>query len=227
MFPEFKKIPRLRREVTITEKLDGTNGLVAVYELSDFLSPGFANNFQWFTRIGALVIAAGSKSRWLNPSSAGDNYGFCKWVEANAEELAKLGPGLHYGEWWGQGIQRGYGLTEKRFSLFNTYRWKDNPDLPKCCHVVPVLYKGVFHTEVVNQLVEDLKQIGSQAAPGYKDAEGVIVYHDASKQYYKQTCEDDDQPKEQVKLAKTHGPRNSAGRRKEQVAIAFPDRRQK
>ena len=34
-----------------------------------------------------------------------------------------LVPGRHFGEWWGSGIQRGYGLDEKTFSLFNAYRW--------------------------------------------------------------------------------------------------------
>ena len=52
-------------------------------------------------------------------------FGFARWVETNRERLITLlGPGLHFGEWWGSGIQRGYGLTkgDKRFSLFNVER---------------------------------------------------------------------------------------------------------
>jgi hypothetical protein len=79
-----------------------------------------------------------SRSRWITPDD--DNFGFAAWVEANRDELLTLGPGRHFGEWWGSGIQRGYGLPkgEKRFSLFNVSRWGESR--PACCHVVPVLY---------------------------------------------------------------------------------------
>ncbi len=100
-FEPFPKIGRLTRECVITEKLDGTNAQVIITEDGR--------------------IAAGSRTRLITP--AGDNMGFARWVQEHAEELITgLGPGRHFGEWWGQKIQRAYGLTEKRFSLFNTTR---------------------------------------------------------------------------------------------------------
>ena len=95
-FVAFDKIPRLRRNVIVSEKIDGTNAIVWIGE--DF-----------------TTIRAGSRSRWITPED--DNYGFARWVAANRDELLKLGPGYHYGEWWGAGIQRRYGLDHKRFSL--------------------------------------------------------------------------------------------------------------
>ena len=94
IFPEFKgfkKIARLSRDNIITEKIDGTNGVIFIDE---------NNN-----------IFAGSKNIWLGDHT--DNHGFWHWVMDNKEELLKLGKGYHYGEWWGKGIQRGYGLNEK------------------------------------------------------------------------------------------------------------------
>lgn len=167
-FKEFKKIPRLNREVFVTEKLDGTNACVVV---SDDGS-----------------VAAQSRSRFITPEN--DNYGFAKWVAAHAEELKQLGPGYHYGEWWGQGIQRNYGLTEKRFSLFNVDRW--SAERPACCHVVPVITKAVGF-ETVNEALSWLGRNGSVAAPGFMKPEGVIAYHTASGQYFKATLERDDE----------------------------------
>jgi hypothetical protein len=117
-FVPFPKMARLSREIIITEKLDGTNAQVFIGEDG--------------------LIRAGSRTRWITPED--DNYGFARWVHNHADELRGLGPGRHFGEWWGQGIQRNYSLTEKRFSLFNVSRWGE--ERPACCHVVPVLYRG-------------------------------------------------------------------------------------
>ena len=116
-FVGFSKIARLSREMVITEKIDGTNGCIFIGEDGEFL--------------------VGSRSRWITPEN--DNHGFARWVYDHKNELMSLGPGRHFGEWWGSGIQRGYGLTkgEKRFSLFNVKRWKE--ERPSCCYVVPVL----------------------------------------------------------------------------------------
>ena len=74
--------------------------------------------------------------------------------EANA--LAEeLGEGVHRGEWWGNGIQRGYGLQngDKRFSLFNVHRWEGlEADSVPGLGVVPVLWRGPFDT--INVRVE-------------------------------------------------------------------------
>jgi hypothetical protein len=178
-FREFQKIARLSRDVIVTEKIDGTNGLVYVSE-------------------DGTHVMAGSRNRWLSPEKSLDNFGFAAWVRDNATELLKLGPGYHYGEWWGAGIGRRYDLTEKRFSLFN----------PKYCqeaeaarsrdvalYTVPVLYIGPFDTGLIEGLLTALAISGSQAAPGFMKPEGVVIYHTASRSLFKKTIEKDEAPK--------------------------------
>lgn len=185
-FVEFPKIARLSREVVVTEKIDGTNAQVCIGDDG--------------------TVRAGSRNRWITPED--DNFGFAAWVRDHADELAALGPGRHFGEWWGSGIQRGYGLPkgEKRFSLFNTGRWVqdggDRPPLadgqryaPLCCHVVPVLWRGEFDTTVIHGLLAELREFGSDAAPGFMKPEGLIVYHVAGNLYFKKTIEKDEEPK--------------------------------
>ena len=175
-FEKFKSIPRYNREVCITEKIDGTNAQVFVYEEGDHRR-----------------CRAGSRNRWITPDD--DNYGFAKWVADNEEELTHLGIGRHYGEWWGSGIQRRYGLEEKRFSLFNTHLWSDEKDnRPGCCHVVPVLrYAKLGEAELVADVLNELQEQGSWAAPGFDNPEGVVIYHMASGQYFKQTLGKEEQ----------------------------------
>lgn len=195
-FQEFAKIPRLSRECVITEKLDGTNAQVSIMAV-----PGLDDNCitiepNAYTVIAATgvqyLLRAGSRNRWITPEQ--DNYGFAKWACAHAQELVDgLGEGIHYGEWWGQGIQRKYGLAEKRFSLFNTARWGQTR--PGCCHVVPVLYQGLFTTQAVEDAVERLRRDGSVAAPGWMSPEGVVVFHTASGHLYKKTLLNDEKPK--------------------------------
>jgi hypothetical protein len=172
-FVEFPKIPRLNREIIITEKLDGTNGVVHIDENGG--------------------VFAGSRTRWITPDD--DNYGFARWVQEHADELRTgLGIGTHFGEWWGQGIQRRYGLTEKRFSLFNVHRWTDDVR-PPCCHVVPTLYRGPFDQDAVRYQLDGLRSNGSAAAPGFMKPEGVVVFHVPSQNLYKVTLEKDEEPK--------------------------------
>jgi hypothetical protein len=106
----------------------------------------------------------------------------------------QLGPGRHFGEWWGSGIGRGYGLAkgEKRFSLFNTKRWSADV-VPDGLHVVPVLYEGRFSTLLADNLLARLREHGSVAAPGFMRPEGIIVWHDAARCYFKATVEKDDE----------------------------------
>ena len=177
-FVGFPKVPRLSRDIVVTEKLDGTNSQIYIPESISY------------TAVGVLV---GSRNRWITPED--DNYGFCKWVYKNLDELVKLGPGHHFGEWWGQGIQRGYGLKEKRFSLFNTSRWRDNPDLPSCCHVVPVLYEGPFDTNAIDTELHMLTHTGSKAEIGYMNPEGIMIFHTAANRYFKKTILNDDKHK--------------------------------
>ena len=171
-FAEFPRIARLSREIVISEKLDGTNAQIGITEEG--------------------LIYFGSRTRWLTPGD--DNYGFARWGTEHREELLQLGPGRHFGEWWGQGVQRKYGMTEKRFSLFNTSRW-DNAERPACCSVVPTLHRGEFSDRAVASALEDLRENGSKAAPGFMKPEGVVVFHTAGGMYFKKTLEKDSEPK--------------------------------
>ena len=173
-FKPFDKIARLNREVIVTEKIDGTNALV------------------WVSEDGT-ELRAGSRTRWIVPGD--DNFGFAAWVQQNCDDLLRLGPGYHYGEWWGMGIQRRYGLTEKRFSLFNVSRWGDAETRPACCGVVPELARGIGLAEVVGSALERLRTEGSVAAPGFMQPEGVVAYHTASGQLFKVTLTGDEAPK--------------------------------
>ena len=163
-FIPFAKIPRLYKECTITEKIDGTNAIIHI------------------TDDGEMFI--GSRNRWLSADS--DNFGFHRWTTENHDELVKLGPGLHRGEWWGSGVGRGYNLPkgEKRFSLFNVNLWNED-NIPACCHVVPTLYVGEFDSAEVNKAMMYLLSGGSHASPGFMAPEGVMVYMSSASQYFK------------------------------------------
>lgn len=193
-FVEFPKMARLSRDSIITEKIDGTNGQIRITDDGEFL--------------------VGSRTRWITPQD--DNHGFARWCYEHKDELLTLGPGSHFGEWWGAGIRRKYGLKEKRFSLFNVSRWClhgntpqiiSQPDapvvkyqdvLPPCCGLVPVLYKGLFTTNAVDDCIAYLVEHGSQAAPGFKDPEGLVVYHTAAQFCFKKTIKNDESPKSKV-----------------------------
>lgn len=175
-FVEFPKIHRLNRETVITEKIDGTNAQIYINDTGD-------------------RVFAGSRSRWITPDE--DNFGFARWVAERHDELLKLGPGSHFGEWWGAGIQRRYGLTEKRFSLFNVGRWTDDAidkygPRPECCGVVPVLARGVLLDVDVRAVLESLRVGGSVAAPGFDKPEGIVIFHEPSRALYKMTLDKND-----------------------------------
>jgi len=182
---KFSKIARLNRDCVITEKIDGSNAVIYIGEDEEFLT--------------------GSRNRWITPEN--DNMGFSSWANENKEELLKLGQGYHYGEWIGQGIQRNYGLKEKRFYLFNVGKWVDkreSPELkendkrqycPDCCYVVPILYTGFFDTNKIQKVLENLKINGSVAVNGFNKPEGIIIFHTHSRTLFKVTCENDEKPK--------------------------------
>jgi hypothetical protein len=200
-FLPYPKTPRLygNKEIIVTEKIDGTNAAIQIIPLSNLEDPHL-QEYKITAEAHDCVLVAQSRNRIITPTV--DNAGFAKWVSDNAEKLVELlGVGVHRGEWWGQGIQRGYGLKEKRFSLFNTFRhgglcrggdgpdhWQ-NEELPNL-GIVPELWHGTFDTTWIDLLVRDLVENGSKAAPGFK-AEGVIVFHEASGHIYKVMCEND------------------------------------
>lgn len=172
MFQPFPKIARFSRDIIVTEKIDGTNAQVEVLEDGRVL--------------------AGSRTRYITP--ADDNFGFAAWVKENEDALRELGPGRHFGEWWGRGIQRNYGQAQRRFSLFNVSRWA-RECRPACCDIVPVLYAGPMNQVVVHELIDKLRSEGSVAAPGFMKPEGIMIFHTAANIMLKKTIEDDDLPK--------------------------------
>lgn len=179
-FEAWPKIPRLNRGMYITEKIDGTNACVIITDDG--------------------LVGAQSRTRLITPEQ--DNYGFAGWVKRNEDALRDiLGPGRHFGEWWGSGIQRKYGLTgdQKRFSLFNTSRWCETDFSPvKGLGMVPLLATGNFSTQLIEDTLADLKRRGSAAAPGFMDPEGIVVYLSSARAMFKVTVKNDEVPKGQA-----------------------------
>lgn len=193
-FHPWGKTARLFRDITITEKIDGTNAQIYIEDVTDEgievypshirdgeVTAGAVNAFGrslpglvYADAHGQLLyVRAGSRKRWVTADD--DNFGFARFVYDNVAELVKLGEGRHYGEWWGSGIQRGYALPQghKVFSLFNTTKWYANPLIqeinggilhPHTLTVVPVLAEGAFNEEIVREVAEDLQAWGSAAA---------------------------------------------------------------
>ena len=86
-FVPFQKIARLNRGMTVTEKIDGSNAAIGIAEDGE--------------------VYAQSRKQLIFPGKSTDNFGFAGWVAEHADELREgLGEGLHFGEWWGAGIQR-------------------------------------------------------------------------------------------------------------------------
>lgn len=190
-FREWPKSPRLNRTAVVTEKIDGTNAGIHIEEDG--------------------TVTAQSRSRLIYPGKQTDNAGFAAWVDECKEALADiLGPGLHFGEWWGQGIQRGYDMDHKVFSLFNTSRWGEgaeydlrdedfNPLFPEL-QCVPTIFEGEFAeaVELVPGFLGDLKDNGSFANPFYDNPEGIMIYHTAANLSFKVTIKNDEVPKSTV-----------------------------
>lgn len=179
-FESFQKLARLSREVVITEKIDGTNGCIAIGDLGEFF--------------------VGSRTRWITPED--DNFGFARWAHENRDELLKLGPGRHFGEWW-----------------------------PACCHVVPVLFQGIFTQQAVDSTLALLASEGSRAAPGFMDPEGIVLFHTAASALFKKTLKGDEEGKHaeahppKPKLPKPPKDPSKGGRRVAQLPFEGPDRR--
>jgi hypothetical protein len=147
-----------KMQMVITQKIHGTNACVVIIP----------------NETGELEIRAQSRTRFVYIGD--DNYGFAAWVDANKAELVEtLGPGYHYGEWAGIGINSGEGLTEKIFVLFDFWKFPVERPLPKGCVVVPILYQGAADLAEVEKAMEDLKTNGSKLAPGFMRPEGVVI----------------------------------------------------
>lgn len=179
-FQAWPSIPRLKRGMIVTEKIDGTNAAINI-DPED----------------GSITVQ--SRKRLI--TSDDDNFGFARWVHDNAGVLTDvLGPGRHFGEWWGRGVQRGYELEHKKFSLFNVQRWRNEftNELHEDIHrvdnldVVPVLHRGAFNITTIDHVLNDLETHGSYVKEGYMKPEGVVVFHVASRTTYKVLIENDE-----------------------------------
>jgi hypothetical protein len=197
----FGKISRLFRDGVYTEKIDGTQLGVGVMLVKDGMR-GHPDLDSPAVKLGKYsdgteyAIYAQSRNRLISPFD--DNYSSAAWVHDNAETLAAdLGPGLHFGEWWGHGIQRNYGQRQKFFSLFNVQKWEPVAESFKTPNLrtVPVLSRFTFSTAEASRVLTDLAMNGSHAAPGYMNPEGIVVFHPASQSLFKATIDNDSRPK--------------------------------
>lgn len=173
-FKSFSEIIKLSSMITITEKIHGTNAQIFVHPDTN-------------------EVQAGSRERWVTPED--DNFGFARWAKDNEEALVlSLGPGRHFGEWYGSGINSGYSLSEKRLALFDQ-RFGDAEsevmwtNRPANVHLTPILYKGIWKENIISDTMAALKLGGSVAAPGYMKPEGVVVRFERNGAMFKQVFE--------------------------------------
>lgn len=216
-FQAWPKTPRLFRDIVITEKIDGTNAAINIQKY-DTKSPPEGDNCNAFAHVSGegdemYCVGAQSRNRLIFPAgwdgnNNADNAGFARWVDQNAQRLYDLlGPGRHYGEWWGRSVGRKYDMNHNIFSLFNTNKWGE---ITKAIgqtfgepyelgdgriNSVPVLYQGPFDQGQIESALWRLRKDGSQAAPGFLNPEGICVYHTQSKQVYKVTLDNNDKGK--------------------------------
>lgn len=172
-WPKTLQISKVLGNVTVTEKIDGTNACLV------------------FDADGNMF--AQSRNRVITPAS--DNQGFARWAYRYQEELFHiLGEGRHFGEWWGKGIGRKYGMEHNVFSLFNVGRfYKTGPDgldsmstraqgtsIFDQVSAVPHLFTGEYGSDAMKAAVTDLQDNNSKAAAqhgiDFADPEGVCFY---------------------------------------------------
>lgn len=167
-YPSFPSIERLENLYChITEKVDGTNGLIKI----------------------SRYVCFGSRNRYITPED--DNNGFAKFFSKYQKELFSVfntidkeyppngidAPLNIYGEWFGKGIQRGYGLAEKHFMPFSEFLATKLIDAGVPNIKMPVtLYSGKFSIATLDGCMNKLKDEGSQVIPGYNRPEGVVIY---------------------------------------------------
>ena len=165
---EFKPFGKIPREnpllVTITEKIDGTNACIVIKD--------------------GEVVGVQSRKRFITPDS--DNFGFASWVNEHKAALLALGDGYHYGEWAGPGIQKNpRNLKDRRFFLFNVFKWGEHNPPPVGCEVVSVLFNGELSKDTLEDIMISLYDRAIEYE-GYTP-EGIVIYHHASRSYSKHT----------------------------------------
>lgn len=191
-FAKWPKIGRMNRPMTVTEKIDGENAAIRFVPAT---IPGPVPDAAIAFLPGPDVwLAVQSRTRFITPGD--DMHGLASWVNEHATALfSVLGEGTHFGEWWGKGIHRGYGLNERRFSLFNTKRWHETGDNIPGLYSVPELITAQFNPNTISACLAQLRIYGSVAAPGFMNPEGVVIYHHGVGEYMKVTLANDEKPK--------------------------------
>lgn len=208
-FVAWPKTPRWHSRLVVTEKIDGSNACVSIRARGPRVECDIGGGPDPFVLATVAVelpsagstphdVRAGSRSRWLGVGKSQDNFGFARWVQDNANALALiLGPGDHWGEYFGAGIQRTYGLKGKHFAVFNTQRFNtERTDIVAVgapgwemalVNVVPVLYEGES-LECIRTEFDVLRHTGSRVN-GWQKPEGVCIYQCNSRQVFKLTYE--------------------------------------
>ena len=158
---QFKRLRRsaLFRDVTISEKIDGTNAQVfVVAEDRGRRQPGRGLG-------GSLRKRTTSVSRRGSPIMLTS-------CASSAQDVISA-------EWYGRGIQRRYGLQDRRFALFNSCT--DGPrSARRAAAIVPVLTTRTMGADVVSECLETLRSGGSLARSGFHAPGGIVIYHHAS-----------------------------------------------
>lgn len=186
-FISWTSTPRFHKYLTITEKIDGTNTCIRILD---------------------GVVTAQSRKRLITPGD--DNYGFAKWVYENAGALTDvLGYGVHFGEWFGEGIQKNpLGVEGKRFAHFSPWKFqgeaRERVENSGLVEFVPVLHEGQADWATIPGIMDDLLWNGTKVKGarmvsqgfGHDDdnmapPEGIIVWHKESQQKYKILCQND------------------------------------
>ena len=178
-YPSFNSIERLENiYCVITEKIDGTNGLI---EIHDSTIDG---------------VKFGSRNRYITFEN--DNNGFANFFRHYTNQLFSLPnvieeepeyPIRIYGEWFGCGIQRGYDLKDKFFMPFSTFYAEKLIE-----HQIPniikpsIMYTGKFSQEVVDTCMQILTN-GSLVIPEFKRPEGIVIHFPKYNFRLKQTFE--------------------------------------
>lgn len=202
-FKSWGSTTRENKNKTITEKIDGTNACIVAQDGK---------------------VTAQSRKRIITPDD--DNYGFAKWVYDNAGALLDtLGYGYHYGEWYGEGIQKNpLGIEGKRFALFHATKYTESNgfDLERVdgLETVPLLHHGQCDVWTIPNIMQDLETYGSKikgaktekiytGIPGLDDteyvyeksakAEGIIIWNNETRTRTKMLLEDDAFHKWEVK----------------------------
>ena len=167
-FNKWPKIKRLTNErMVVTEKIDGTNGQFYIDEEG--------------------TIHVGARNGWISVEK--DNMGFAAWIQERKDLILEFFPAGHryYGEFFGHRINRGYGLKEKKFALFNIDIHVPVNLFDAGFTEVPVLYDGPFQ-DSIESIIDKLDSEGSVLVPGYNNPEGVIVHLHETGAKYKVFC---------------------------------------